>query len=245
MDSDLKRLVHAFNTCMRMSHFWKYCLYAALIFIFAAAFAVLYLYLRSHQLALFTVVSPANEQVVHPGDTFQVAVQPASGVNLDSISVWGPLNPSLSMPAGAIGENGAPVSIIVPQNYPIGPVKLGILGKTVDGRGQNVDITVNVQTLAKLSSIELTPLSLELVAPGTGSANRALGQDIFGIIGLYSDGVKRDIVHAPGIVISSENPKVATVDANGKVTAVAPGVTSIKVTDGTLIGSAMVTVSAK
>lgn len=204
--------------------------------IVASVVVVLQPELHGQQSPLFTVVSPQNGQVFHPGDIIQVVVQAAPAVTLDSVSVWSPILSTVRQPV-------SPIAVPVPSKYPLGPVTLGILAKTPDGGGQSIDVTVTIQAQARLELITLSPLSANLVLPGTSLVYPSLSQVALGIIGSFSDGVDRDIVHASGTIITADNPKVATVDSNGLVTAVAPGVTAIIVTSGVLKSSAIVKVN--
>jgi cysteine-rich repeat protein len=99
-------------------------------------------------------------------------------------------------------------------------------------------VPLNVNTNATLESILLSDNDIVLRAGRTRQVEA---------LGVYSDGVRRDITHLPRTKygLSNGGPQVvATVSASGLVTAVSPGFASVAVLNGLVHTSASVTVRA-
>lgn len=109
-----------------------------------------------------------------------------------------------------------------------------MISASLDGINSN-SATLTVAA-AEIRSISLTPDNIMTMVGSMPTAIMASGT--------FSDGMTRNINGDMGIMWSSNNPMVATVDAMGNVTAVGAGSAIITVRLGTVMAQATVTVQA-
>jgi hypothetical protein len=96
-------------------------------------------------------------------------------------------------------------------------------------------VNVNVATTATLTALLLAPQPVNLYG-------HAPSRNVT-VTGIYSDGVERDVTSPTfGTTYSTLNPNIATVDADGQVTSVSVGTTTVTATIGNLSASAGVMV---
>ena len=179
------------------------------------------------------ITQPAAGTVVSPGQAVRVTVE-------------GRLGYAPSMMMMTLGEDSvllkappfsATLHVHIEQTL---SVPVGAMARDNDGRlavAPVLDLRV-VQTAA-LRAIELENHTLYLDSAGDGATGRIL------VTGTFSDGVRRDVTHgAMGTKYTSQRPQIATVDADGKVTAHAPGIAAIDVENERLFVQATVDVEA-
>jgi DNA-binding cell septation regulator SpoVG len=176
----------------------------------------------THSLAL-TILQPQPNTVFHPGDTVQVLAEPGP----DETFV-----PGVLLDAGEI-DGGLDIKAPYDFEFKIPPQYLGVLritarGKTTDGRilEAEVQILVTLPPSVVLEGIRVRDDQKTLFM-------RVGSKRPVDVYGQFSDGIERD-VSSPfmGTTYTTSNEKVATVDANGLVTAVGPGTARITIKNG-------------
>jgi hypothetical protein len=170
---------------------------------------------------VFTIVSPTQGQVYAPGANVPITVRPGSGVALASISVFSSIGLPSATPVG-------PLSLTAPVD-PMGPVAIAVFVAASGGGGAEADVTIDIESPVRLDSMIVTPASVTMAAPGTSHFYASLSDISLGVLGTYADGSLHTITSSTRTTYSSSDPRVATVDATGNVTAVAPGKSVITV----------------
>jgi hypothetical protein len=179
--------------------------------------------------ASLDIVSPAQGTAVVAGELIEVAVAPSDGFVPQTVLV---------IAAGSVERTDTPpftVSLRVPRDA-LGPLQLFAIALAADG---NVvlsdDVTLDVTTTATISSVSI--ITQDPILFGT-SARQPLV-----VVGHYSDGATRDItLGITGTSYRTTNPAIATVSADGVLTAVAPGIVTVAAQNGNTQDSVTVTV---
>lgn len=175
------------------------------------------------------ITSPAPGTVVTAGSTLSVAVEALPGAVVERVLVTGP--------GVAEIDDTAPfqVTLQIPEEA-IGSFSLTAVGSNSSGDYYtSEDLQLQVTPSGALQSLAVIPQDPILLGPGDMAQIHALGT--------FADGVVRDLtgsVH--GTEYLTTNPQIATVSAEGLVTAVAPGVVALIVRNGTFQDSVAVTV---
>ena len=172
-------------------------------------------------------------------DTPLVDVTPADGAAFDSSATGTPLQITATPLPGvdvrsvliSVGDtsavlNAAPfsTSLNLPPSV-AGDVPLVVIARDASNRVQILRRTIFVRPGSSLQSLRVTPAPVTLTS--LGSARQ------LHVFGLYSDGIEREISSArAGTTYASDNSSVATVDANGLVTAVGSGNVIISISNG-------------
>lgn len=170
------------------------------------------------------IISPANEAIVHQGETVTITV---TGESLENAWVW----PSGNLPqvvATGIGE----FTLSIPPNVQSGRYALTAIGK-------NLDDTSSISIIVERSD---TPISIELSPSALIQFNQIGDLMPVQVFGIFSDGGKVLITKSPFIKYSSANTAVATVNSEGFVTAVGPGGTTVTASYASLSSSISVVV---
>jgi hypothetical protein len=177
------------------------------------------------------ITAPADGAVVAAGSTISVSAIGSGGFTIARALVSSAAFASDDdQDAGA----GFTANVTVPADS-IGPLAIGLVAK---------DATSNFKTAA--------PVTITVVAPGNVAVVRLDAEKLamlyatptrqLRVYGIYSDGVRRDLTHAPGILyeMDTQDPRkpnypyngtgVAVVDAAGMVTAKTHGSTVCHVT---------------
>jgi Dockerin type I domain/Bacterial Ig-like domain (group 2) len=171
--------------------------------------------------SLFTVVSPAQNEVFAPGVPIPIRLQPAPLVTLASITVSSSIGLA-NVPASS------PPSLTAPQD-PFGPVVVAISAQSTAGGSAEVDVTVDIESPQMLSSITVIPATTELAAAGTSSYLPAISSIALEVLGTLADRTQHNITASTKSRYASSNSLVATVDSTANVTSVAPGKAQITV----------------
>jgi hypothetical protein len=195
------------------------------------------------QSALFSITSPQEGQQYHSGDTVLLSVSPAAGVNLQAVGVVGP----------NVWDDREPPStipILIAQDY-VGSLTLHVTVLTDQNVQGSMYRTINVVPQAALQQITIQPSTVQLVAPGSSSGLSTLTRERAVVTGVYADGISREITNLAEVVFTVDNSRVATFapipvvpgGASGTVYAVAPGVSTLRVSYGGLTATATVKVN--
>lgn len=164
------------------------------------------------------ITSPGGGSVSNPGQTLTIAVAATPGA-FQTVVVVGDL------PLGSSQVVTAPpyqFQIQIPPDITPGPYTLMAVGVTSDGNAVDSDaVTVAIERPDAPQSLssDLLTLTFDYIE---GSAALI-------VYGAFSDGSKVDLTRSTLTAYTSDNPAVATVDANGVVTAVGSGAANITV----------------
>lgn len=179
------------------------------------------------------ITSPQNGTIFSEGETITIRVETSPGEDTTMPVLIIPTTgdcPELKLPPYEC-------RVTIPPGSPR-TINIGALGKPF--RGDPVfanDISVVVRVTATLQGLRVSDNQLFL---------RVGGNEQLLIYGQYSDGVERHVEDpATGTTYQSTDPRVATVDEKGLVTAIAPGKAVITVKNATKQLQIQVNVKAK
>lgn len=167
-----------------------------------------------------TITAPATGSVVVPGQTLRVSVSVASGSKFSAIQIIGEdigISPPMESP---------PFSFVFTiPNEVIGPRKITALGISGPNKGAfSQPVVVDVERNTPLAGLNVSPSRIDFDFVGD--------QVNFSVLGQFSDGSQSDIAQSSKTTFTTNDPTVATVSADGVVTAVGVGTTGILVKYG-------------
>ncbi|HWY05243.1 MAG TPA: dockerin type I domain-containing protein [Candidatus Acidoferrales bacterium] len=169
-----------------------------------------------------TITSPTNGTRVTPGQTITIQVSTASGASFIAVQVVGEdigFAPPLTAPPYSF-------TLTVPSNV-VGPRNLTALGITSPENGVfSPSVVIDSETDAIATALHLNISRIFFQRSGQ--------QMPLNVTATFTDGTSLDITKSSLISYSSADSSIATVDPNGRVTAVGPGVTMLNVNYGTL-----------
>jgi hypothetical protein len=179
-------------------------------------------------------ITPAAGSVLTSGQPYQLHVETPGETGEIQLIVGG--NAPDGGPYSAFKREGvAPfdLDLMIPWED-TGPYKVFIRAQKLDPvTGDVLKKTQTSHELFAMPSAREVPASIdilgvyELAAPADGEVAETVGLDS---VALYADGRHRSVqLGAVGTTYASSDPDIATVDADGKVTAVAPGTAFIAV----------------
>jgi hypothetical protein len=159
------------------------------------------------------ITSPTDLTVVNPGQVVAVTASASPTLAFQAIVIVG---------SDAIGFSpvlvAAPyqVSIQIPLGIRPRRYRLRAVGTTTPGQGVTSDpITLVVERPDNPVTLSAEPSIMNFQLAGDQSPLR--------IVGTFPDGSLVDVDESTYITYQSDTPSVATVDADGHVTAIAPG----------------------
>jgi Bacterial Ig-like domain (group 2) len=162
---------------------------------------------------LLQITSPADQSRVAPGQTVSVTVTSSADTSITAVGVVGEDPIGLSNVATSVP---AQFSLAIPDAIACGPHMLTAMGTTASGQG--------VQSATILIDVERPDMPVKLSALMSDMPFEAAGEQLPVIVlGTFSDGKVFDLRRSSNLVYSSNNPSVASVDANGVVTFHSPG----------------------
>jgi len=179
--------------------------------------------------ASLAIVSPAPGTRVVAGELLEVQVVPSDGFVPQTV---------LAIAGGAVERSDAPpftLSMRVPGEA-LGPITLFAIALSSEGDVVlSADVTLDVSTAATISSVSIVTQNPVLFG--------AAARQPLAVVGHYSDGFTRDITPgSTGTIYRTTNPAIATVSADGVLTAVAPGTVTVAAQNGNTQDSVTVTV---
>jgi len=177
------------------------------------------------------LTAPANGAVVAAGSTITVVARGSGGFTIAEALVS---SPAFSADDDRDVGDGFAASVTVPADF-IGPLTIELLAKDASSNFKSaVPVTITVVVPGNVTLLRLDAAkSTMLYATPTRQLR---------VFGIYSDGIRREITHAPGILyeMDTQDPRkpnypyngtgVAVVDAAGRVTAKTHGSTVCHVT---------------
>jgi hypothetical protein len=164
-----------------------------------------------------TITAPAAGRVFSPGDTMHVAVStPPTATRVLVALSDGPV----------VVDNTSPFEMDIPiPQQALGTIPIGVVAWDASGVIGTASRTVTVTTAATVTALKVWPDSVLYLNAGETVP--------FVVHGIFSDGIERDITASEcGTAYNTTDSSVASIDANGVLTARAPGYCSVIVSNG-------------
>jgi len=180
-----------------------------------------------------TITAPTNNTQVQPGQTvkFTVTMNPATDFGAVALIGTSPLGlMGGQMAAASVALSATLPTDLKPASYTVAAIGFTTVGTEVISQ----PVTLMVGTTP--GSVTVTPS--QMFFKSIGAQLPALAG------GTLSDGTIEDFTESPLVTWKSSNTKVATVSADGLVTAAGNGTATVTAQYGGVSGSANVTVSA-
>jgi len=163
------------------------------------------------------IVAPADHARVAPGDRVNVRVEAAAGQAFSAVAVAVDRQIGTTLVRGGLPA-GVPVQI--PASAPSGLYHLSALARDASGQlVSSTSVTLDVERNLPPQSLRLEPAGLNFRAIGETLPLRASG--------VFAASIRADVTRSPEVEYSTVDPRVATVNAQGQVTAEGPGSTEV------------------
>ena len=172
------------------------------------------------------ITAPASGVTVSPGQTITVSVSARGTVKNVFVIGWDPIGASQAPSAPPYN-----FTIEIPEKIRPGEYLLTAVGVSESGPVESESITIDVERPDKPVSLWVWPSAVE---ENIGESS------LLQVEGTYADGTSADLTNSRRTIFVSDAPAIATVDQQGRVTAVASGSATILVN-----GSAKVPVTVK
>ncbi len=167
-----------------------------------------------------SIVQPADGATVTTGEVVTVTVRPDSDLAIERLMLTS---------LGDLQELANPpwtFDLTLPDSV-VGPFPIVATGKDATGNLYTARIQLNVVAPSPLRTLSITPSNVMLTRVD-------LPQSL-AVVGNYEDGARRDLTGATiGTRYTTRDTSVATVDADGRITAVGNGNTRIGITHGSV-----------
>jgi len=163
------------------------------------------------------IVAPADHTRVAPGDRVNVRVEGAAGHAVSAVIVAVDRQIGTTLVRGGLP---ASVPVQIPASAPSGAYHLTALARDASGRlVSSTSVTLDVERNLPPQSLRLEPVGLNF---------RAIGETLpLRTSGLFPGNSRADVTRSPEVEYSTVDPRVATVNAQGQVTAEGPGSTEV------------------
>jgi hypothetical protein len=210
-----------------MQHNWRVASILILVAGFVAASA------GAQQTAVH-FVSPAAGTVVAPGQTVTIAVAADSSVEKFALLGQHPLPVSQVVAPGLGVARPYEFQVRIPMDIRPGPYRVTAIGVLAGGESVSESLVLDVEKVEEPTRIWAKPSTILFSHAGDQIPLRVLG--------VFGDGSQETLTKSSKTIYTSGDPDVATVSADGLVTAVGRGKTSIQVRTATQSFSVPVTV---
>jgi len=174
------------------------------------------------------ILSPSAGTTVRPGQTVTIAV--AADASIQKLALMGrhPLGVGQIVAGGIPGvvARGAgesrPVQfqLRIPADIQPGTYHVTAIGTTASGDVESEALTLDVEKAEEPSRIWMEPSMIQFT--------RLEEQIPVRVLGIFPDASQLDLTRSSKTTYSSADPGVATINADGVVTSVGPGKTSIQ-----------------
>lgn len=177
---------------------------------------------------LMRILSPSAGTVVRPGQTITISVSADPSVEKLALIGQRPLGVG-EISSGATPEimgrglgEARPVlfQLRIPRQTQPGSYRLTAMGRVSGGGVESEAVTVDVEKSEEPVRIWMEPLAIQFEHVGDRIPVRVLGA--------FADGSQEELTKSSKTIFSSADPRVATVTADGVVTSVGHGRTSIQ-----------------
>lgn len=166
-------------------------------------------------------VSPAAGTVVQPGQTVTIALSADSSVEKLALLGQHPLPISQVVPPGLGVARPFEFQVRIPTDIRPGPYHVRAIGLIAGGETVAESLVLNVEKADEPTRIWAKPSTMLFSHAGERIPVRLLGG--------FADGSQETLTKSSKTLYTSSDPNVATVGADGLVTAVGPGKASIQV----------------
>jgi uncharacterized repeat protein (TIGR01451 family) len=171
------------------------------------------------------LTAPGNNTTIAPGQTVTVTATLSAPSNYSQVAIFGPS--PIGMAAFATAGAAMTFTFTAPSSLPVGTYPIRALAYPSTSTGTPVaSSAVNLL-------VEVNPTPVSLWANPALLTFRLVGDILpLDILAAMPDGSSQDVSRAPQMTWTSDTAQVATVSADGLVTAVAPGMANITATLG-------------
>jgi hypothetical protein len=181
------------------------------------------------QQELIHILSPATDTVVRPGQTITITVTAETSVEKLVVIGQHPLGVGqvISDPAPGVVTRGQgdsrPVQfqLTIPAQIRPGAYRVTAMGTTSGGNMESQAIVLDVEKSEEPARIWTEPSVIQSIHPGDRIPIRVLGS--------FADNSQEELTKSNKTHFTSGDPHIATVTADGVVTAVSPGKTFIQI----------------
>jgi Dockerin type I domain len=182
--------------------------------------------------APLNIVTPGDGSSALPGTNLAISINVASGTYPQGVSAGGPLPLGFSAPKPVVGSTVS-LSLAIPTDTPPGSYAIAAFASDSTGAVvTSAPVTVNVERTGVPTALSILPTAAIFKSIGDTLHWRALAT---------FSGKPIDVTNSSQLVVTSENPNVATAH-NGLFLAVGAGKTNIDVTYGSKTQKIAVTV---
>jgi hypothetical protein len=204
------------------------------VLLVATATVILWLHavVAAGQSAPIAITAPADGTVVNPGQTITVTVTSPAGLQIDVVSLNG------SAPFGPVGfaeAVPAQFTVDIPADIALKRYRLTADARTSTGVEVSATITIDVERPDAPVRIDTRPRQIIFGAPGEDFPVMLKGE--------FESNVSFDVTESSNVTYVSSDPAIATVDARGMVSAIAPGTAEVTATYGPANEGRRVTIS--
>jgi len=180
------------------------------------------------QQSLIQILSPASGLVVHPGQTVTITLAANSSVQRLVVVGQHPLGMARLAAGGvagivAQGQGDARAQqflLSIPSGIRPGIYRLTAVGKTSAGPAESDAVALNVERPDEPTRIWAEPSSIQFTHVGDRIPLRVLGA--------FTDGSQTELTRSSRTKFTSSDPHVASITADGVVTALGEGKTTIR-----------------
>jgi len=173
------------------------------------------------QKTLIHFVSPAARTVVQPGQTVTIAVVADSSVEKLALVGQHPLPVSQVVAPGLGVASPFEFQVRIPTDIRPGPYHVAAIGTLAGGETVSERLVLDVENAEEPARIWAKPSTILFSSAGERVPLRVLGA--------FAHGSEETLTKSSKTTFTSADLRVATVSADGLVTAVGPGKTSIQV----------------
>jgi hypothetical protein len=166
-------------------------------------------------------VSPAGGTVVQPGQTVTIAVTTDSSVEKLALLGQHPLPISQVVASGLGVTRPFELQVKIPTDIRPGPYRVTAIGTLAGGEAVSESLVLDVEKAEEPTRIWAKPSTILFSSAGERVPLRVLGA--------FGNGSEETLTKSSKTTYTSADLRVATVSADGLVTAVGPGKTSIQV----------------
>jgi hypothetical protein len=179
-------------------------------------------------------VSPAAGTVVHPGQTVTIAVAADQSVEKFALLGQRPLPVSQMVAPGLGVARPFEFQVRIPTDIRPGSYRVTAIASLAGGETVSESLALDVEKAEEPTRIWAKPQTILF--------SRAGEQIPLRVLGAFGDGSQETLTKSSKTIYTSADPSVATVSADGLVTATGPGKTNIQVRTMTRDFSVPVTV---
>lgn len=161
---------------------------------------------------LLQITSPATGVVVFPGQTLKVTVASPAKAQFEAVGL---LSPVAEVPLTA---SSVPAEFLlrVPPDVATGKYRVYVEGRTKSGQSASASIDINVERPD-------LPVKLAFLNDWTQLDLTTSEEWHLNVLATFADGQALEVTESASLTFRSSNPKVATVDRIGEITAVGVG----------------------